>query len=368
MRFLLISILLPFLAFAETKDLSSCHFLPPVRACMESPSLLDQSDVYAQISLLYWEASERGLDYGLKNTQPQFQSQMRVLQPIFNWEPALRLLAGTHLPQGWDLDLTYSFFLHSIQSNAKHNFDPSSPSTFGEGILAVWTAPKAFLSENIYARWQYASSKWKLHAQFFDLLLRCDLRNSPALLFQPAFGLKMALLQQRYTVAYAPGNIVTTSTGLVETLLRSTVNMKNRSFNLGPEMAMATRWCITNRWNLFGSLSGALLASQFNVGRNEFDVSQTASTIIGSYRFNDTYWTYRPQAALSLGVQWGDCVCRPSKVIHYAFALSYEAQVWWKQNMFLRHIDASTAQSPNLAPVRGDLIFQGLTFDFLIDF
>lgn len=342
-----------------------CVFLPANRPCVKNICALDQSDIYLQLSFLYWMAEERGLDYCVKNNQSQFDARMKLYRPTFDWQPAFRLVLGTYLPQdNWSLDLTYSFYLQHINSGAKDNFTGA----FGNGLLAVWTSPGAFNSStNLYARWQRADSKWKIHAYFFDLMLRNNLCNGKALSFQPACGLKMAILQQRYDVRYRFGGTVNT-TGVTETLISSSINMKNRSFNIGPSAALATHWSLNGYWSLNGALSGSILASEFTVGRNEFDVSSTSTTQIGTYRFNNDFWTWRPQASLLLGAEWSDCVCTPRKVIHFGLKASYEMQYWWKQNMMLRHIDAPIVQSHTLAPVQGDLVFQGLTVDLFFDF
>ena len=357
-----------FSLLAASSLMAECAYLPPNRPCVQSPQLLKQIDVYTQLSYLYWECTERGLDFALKNTGNQFNSQLTYHEPGFNWTSAFRLLLGYHLPlDHWNIDLVYTNFSNRITDRLKHNFDISSDDAFGSGILAVWSSPGAFLSKNIYARWQGAEAKWKIHSYFFDLMLRHDLYNGYAISFQPACGLKMAVLQQRYDVCYQPGNIVYTSTE-TETLSSSQIHMNNRSFNLGPGAGCGSRWALASQWSLFGSLSGALLASHFSIGRNEYDVSSTTSTIIGSYRVSDEYWTYRPQTTAVFGVQWGDCSCRKDHVLHYALSASYEAQYWWKQNMLLRHYDGSIAQSQSLAPAAGDLFFQGLNIDLLFDF
>jgi len=340
-----------------------CSFLSPNRPCLNS-DLPGQINAYTKLSFLYWECGERGLDYAVKNRSNQSDSKISVYQPSFKWDPALRLVAGYHLPfDNWMIDLTYSFFFQHT-----HNHVDDSADTFGRGILSVWTSPKAFLSGNLFARWREARAKWKIRAQFFDLMLRNDLWNGNTLSFQPACGLKLATLQQRYAVSYSGGNTIQLTIDDQETFLSSTVNMNNRSFNIGPAAGCGSRWCLNRRWNLFGTLSGALLASNFHVGRNEFDVSTTAQTIIGSYRNSDHYWTYRPQGTVQLGIQWENCSCNKTSVLHYALSASYEAQYWWKQNMLLRHYDAPIAQSHTQAASQGDLFFQGLTVDLLFDY
>lgn len=346
------------------QPLPICSFLPKDRPCIIDSCRLNQSDVYLKLSVLYWVAQENGLDYALKNQQSQFDAKMKLYQPKFTWEPAFRALIGCYLPHdGWKLDFSYSFFIHHIDQTTKH----LTSNVFGDGLLAVWTAPGAFLSGNIYARWRLAETKWKIHANFFDAMLRNALFAGKALSFEPSFGIKMAILQQRFQVNYSLGNTYTTPT-ITETYVNSKINMKNRSFNIGPSFAMQSRWCLSPHWNLSGSLGGSLLASQFHVGRNEFDVSTTTSTQIGSYRFNHDYWTWRPQASLLFGIEWGDCVCRKKSVIHYGFKASYEMQYYWKQNMMLRHTDAPIVQSQIMSPSQGDLAFQGLSVDIFFDF
>ena len=341
----------------------ACSYLPPNRPCVKA-NLTDQINAYTQLSFLYWECGERGLDFALKNRRSQSDSDISIHQPSFKWDPALRLVAGYHLPlDDWKIDFTYSFFFQHTCNRVDDSAD-----AFGRGIMSVWTSPGAFLSENLFARWKEATAKWKIHAQFFDLMLRHDLWNGNALSFEPSCGLKLALLQQRYVVTYSAGNVIDLPIHNQETLLRSTINMNNRSLNIGPGAGIGSSWSLNRRWNLFGSLSGALLASHFHVGRNEFDVSTTTEAIIGSYRNSDHYWTYRPQGALQIGIQWGNCSCNKNSVLHYALSASYEAQYWWKQNMMLRHYDAPIAQSHTQAPSQGDLFFHGLTVDLLFDF
>lgn len=340
----------------------NCSYLSPNRPCVKS-DLPDQTNVYTQLSFLYWECGERGLDFALKNRSLQSDSDISVHQPSFKWEPAFRFVLGYHLPfDNWKIDFTYSFFFQHI-----YNHIDDAADSFGRGILSVWTSPGAFLLENLFARWKDASAKWKIRAQFFDFMLHQDLWNSNALSFQPSCGLKLALLQQRYAVSYTAGNGIDLGPD-TETLLSSTINMNNRSLNIGPIAGCGSRWCWSRHWNLFGSLTGALLASYFHVGRNEFDVSSTDQTIIGSYRNSDQYWTCRPQGTVQLGIQWGNCSCNKRSVLHYALSASYEAQYWWKQNMLLRHYDAPIVQSHTQAPSQGDLFFHGLTMDLLFDF
>jgi hypothetical protein len=357
------------LALSHLSADEGCAFLPSSRPCVQG-EIPNQADVYTEVSFLYWQCIEKGLDFALINSQTQFNSKLTAHHPSFQWDPAFRLLFGYHLPiDGWNIDGRYTIFYQNISDDVNHPFDVNSAATFGRGILSVWTSPGAFSAENIYARWQSASAKWKLHAHFVDLMLRHDLALGYAVSFQPSFGLKMAILQQRFALSYSPGNTISLPLHDDQILVSSTLNMNNRSFNIGPGVGCSSRWCLSPHWNIFGSLAGSLLGSHFQVGRNEYDVSTILTDVsFGSYRINDRFWTYRPQANMSLGIQWSDCICSKYSVLHFGFKASYEAQYWWRQNMMLRHYDAPIPQSHTLSPVQGDLFFQGLTVDALFDF
>lgn len=361
-NFLYLGVALPVLIAAE----QPCTFLPSSRPCFNE-KMKHQSNVYMDFSLLYWQCGEKNLDYAIKNMEPQAQSKLKVHSPHFKWEPGFRFLVGYHLPYDhWNLDGSYTIYYQNHKSSVKQEFTPSE-SNYGIGIIPVWTSPGAFL-ENTFARWENASAKWKIHAHLFDLMMRHDLCCGYALSFQPAIGLKMAILQQRYDVAYFPGNILYLPNDDTETLESSHIAMNNRSLNIGPSIACASRWSLSSGWNLFSSLSCSLLASHFRVGRNETDLSLNPTLLSGLYHFSDQYWTYRPQAGFLVGVQWDDCFCQKNSTVHFGLSASYEAQYFFKQNMLLRHYDASTSDSANVAPAQGDLFFHGLTVNVLFDF
>jgi hypothetical protein len=94
-----------------------CSILPANRPCIKT-HLSDQTNVYTEISFLYWGCAEKGLDFALKNNGPQFNSDITVHSPSFKWNPAFRLMLGYHLPfDNWKIDGTYSLFRQHLRQN-----------------------------------------------------------------------------------------------------------------------------------------------------------------------------------------------------------------------------------------------------------
>lgn len=357
------------LASSVFSDETEHAFLPSAKRVLQEDYYSSNSDFYGSFEFLYWEGTERGLEYALKNRLLSFDQSIQIYQPAFAFEPAFRIALGSHLPHDdWDLELAYTRFYTHTDNRAHHDFGGNPTG----GIRAVWTSSVAFQGNNGSVLWQNAEAQWKIHANLFDLTLKTQLYLTPAMIIVPTFGLKMGLLQQQYKVLYENGNTVNILQGRVVfpiQFINSSVSMKNRSFNLGPTSAFATRWKVGDHFEFLGSLSGSLLASRFHVGRNESDVSFNSlfdSLEFDSLRESDQYWTFRPQAAIQFGFGWTDFVYRPRSVLQYGFSAAYEAQVWWKQNMLFRFIDQTNAAM--IAPTQGNLYFHGLNIELFVDF
>ena len=334
-----------------------CAYLP-------ASNYLKNSAMYVSFDFLFWEGTERGLEFASKNAKSFFDQDVQIYEPAFGFHPAFRLGVGYHLPHdNWDVDLIYTFYYCHNTNYAHHNFGGNP----NGGIRSIWTSSTAFQRTNFRVLWQNSEAKWKLHANLFDLYLKHRLCLSSAVTIEPAFGIKFALLQQGYKVVYENGNTASNlqGTALIQ-FLSSSISMKNRSLNVGPTASIMTRWNLSQCFDLLGSLSSSLLSSRFSVGRNEWDVSLNPTIKFDSVRESTTYWIFRPQAAALFGLSWNNCICQSNSVIYYGFSASYETQVYWKQNMLYRFIDQTNPAM--IAPTQGDLFFHGLTLDAFIDF
>lgn len=356
--------------FIGATPASTYSYLPPSRACIFSDESLEQSQLYLGLEFLYWEGGEEGLDFAFKNKGTQFQQTGTMHRTHFEWHPGVRATVGTHLPwdSWWNLDFSMTYYKSKEIDRIKDFFNRNSSSP-GTGIVSVWTAPFAFDNQMIGARWTSASARWNFQTYIFDLMLRHNLCVGSALSVEPAFGLKLALLQQFYKVEYENGNTIFDSSGTDQSLLSSEIGMKNRSINIGPSFGFLSRWVLGSRWSAFGAASGSILGSRFSVTRNEFDYALEGSTVFSdNVKLSDTYWAMRPQTALQLGLTWGGCVCRPDSIISYSVSASYEAQYWWKQNMLLRYVDGNSRIFTEAVPAQGDLFLHGLNIDARLDF
>lgn len=345
---------------------TNCAYLPASRRCQLTSNCLENADSYVLFDFLWWETTERGLEFASKNTRASFNQDIQIYEPDFSFGPAFRIGLGTHLNHdNWDLEFTYTRYYTHTLNHAYYDFGGNP----NGGIRSIWTSSVAFLGNNFHTLWQDVEAKWKIHANLFDLFLKQRLCLSPAITIEPALGIKMALLQQRYKVIYQNGNTTDIDVGNGPEpiqFISSTIGMNNRSLNFGPTATILTKWNLWDHFDFLGGISGSLLAARFSIGRNEFDVSSTTQLQFDSLIEEDAYWTFRPQAAATFGIGWTECICRPKSVLYYGFSASYEALVYWKQNMLYRYIDQSNAAM--IAPTQGDLFFHGLTLDAFVDF
>lgn len=363
----------------------TCSYLPPNRGCILSDKNLLQSNTYLALDFLYWQAKMEGLEYAIENPNSysfdpfdpplgNVVQDMRLKEPHFDFDPGVRFTLGYHLPHDswWALDASILYLGTSFEEHLHSDVDQVTFEQGGKGLIPIWISPMVTLRTQpgilTQVRFQNASASWDFQTGSLDLMLRHSLSLGSALSMKPAFGLKLATIQQRYTVQYQNANRISAD-GF---LLNSKISMKNRSFNIGPQFALQTKWTLGNCWNLAANGSTALFGSSITIGRNETDTGTSdfpASPFVGRdlIRLNDQFWTFRPQTALALSLSYQDCYCRKDSVVHYGFSLGYEGQYFWKQNMFFRYVDGISLKALAV-PAAENLILHGMTLSGIVDF
>ena len=322
-----------------------------------------KSEVFAiQFDVLVWDSKEEGLEYGYKNTKTQLDQQLIAYEPKMKFEPAFRIGLSGFLPYDkWVLKSVYTYYATNRKDTARHSFDTEG--TVGPGILATWTYPSAFANNNIAARFEKANSHWKLHASLLDLSLSRPRLTGALFTILPEFGIRSALLQQRYTVHYSEGNLI--QAGL--SALSSSINMNCASKNLGPFFGCAMGWRLGKNWDLFSQFSGSILASRFHVGRGETDFFIENNLLqTESIRLHSEYWAFRTQGQIALGFRFFDSFSYGNaRTCPYSISAAYETQIWWRQNGLLRYLDTlnSTSSGAYVTPTQGDLMFHGVNLE-----
>lgn len=352
----------------------------PIRAQEKQPSApkdlpresqKNRQEVFFICDLLVWDSREEGLEYAYKNTKTQSNQELRSFEPESKFEPGFRVGCGGFLPHDeWILGALYTYYSTNRKDSASHDFDVSgSP---GPGMISVWTYPSAFLNNNTAARFETAHNHWKLHTSFLDLSLGRECAIGSQFKIVPTFGVRAAWIHQRYEVDYNEGNAIVPSMGTPISILSSSINMNCASNLVGPFFGCGTNWRLGHGWNLFSNTSGAILASHFHIGRGETDLFlNNAGTLqTESIRLHNEYWTFRPQAQITLGFRFVDTVSYGSRPIQYSFSAAYEAQIWWRQNGLLRYIDTlnSTSSGAYVASTQGDLMFHGVNIEAGVQF
>ncbi|MDE3055213.1 MAG: hypothetical protein KGI80_00735 [Verrucomicrobiota bacterium] len=323
---------------------------------LESPPPKEEVFSFA-VDFLYWDAVEDGLEFAYKNSGSQNDQNLTFYEPNFQFLPAFRLRAGGLLPyDNWNLEATYTYYASHLGRSTSASFDPTALP--GPGLIAVWTNPAAFLGNNTTARFLHAKSHWKMQNSFLDLALERDCLIGTRFTLAPEWGLRSAWIHQNYNVDYSEGNQVTSSIRI----LSSSIDMNCFSNNVGPFFGLKTLWALGKGVSLFGHLSTALLASYFHLGRAETDLFlEERSLLTDSVDLTEKYWTFRPEADLSLGFSF----LHSFRSVDYFVSAAYETQVWWKQNGLLRYIDElnETTAGASVSQTQGNLTFQGLTLE-----
>lgn len=330
---------------------------------------IQKNEIFFSLDLLVWDAREEGLEYAYKNSGSQNDQELTSLEPSSKFEPAFRLGLGGFLPyDSWNFGALYTFYRTERRSSGSFSFNPTG--TPGPGMIAVWTYPSAFSNNNNGARFVSAKNQWKLHSSLLDLALSRPCAIASYFHAVPMFGIRSAWLHQRYTVDYGAGNLIDNT--IPVTVLSSGIEMNSASDNIGLLFGCEFNWQLANHWDLFSDLSGAFLASHFDVKRNETDLFKNATGALEtqSIRLKSEYWTFRPQAQIALGIRFSDTFLYGARRIRYRISAAYEAQMWWKQNQLLRYIDVQNTFSSgaNVAPSQGDLMFHGADLNAGFDF
>ncbi|MBF8262681.1 MAG: mOMP-like family protein [Parachlamydiales bacterium] len=291
--------------------------------------------LFFKVDTFIWKAFFGGSDYAVTDTTIVSNIMTgNVKRADFRWRWGFRTEAGYHLPHDlWDVVASYTWF---------HDKADHSVSSKAGGTIVPLIAPFANFAVDATA-----SIRWILHYQNFDLALRRPYFLSRHFSVAPFFGMRNTWINHNYTTHF------TNPQG--ETLPNDVIAHQD-FWGIGPVAGMNSEWHMTCHWWIFGSLAGAVLASDYDI-RSQMIRTGTAPIDLDA----DTK-RMSPTVQGSLGCGWHMNFNRARN--HVALRLLYEGQYWWKQNLTINYT-ATTYQFTRLGE---DLGMHGFTFDMLFDF
>lgn len=300
----------------------------------KSPSLGDKLPPYnnpnrflVDLSFIYWQASEDGLEYGLSekaqesvvydvrgiigpttNTDVGYSlsGSLKDQKMDFKWDPGFK--AGIGLVFGerdqWDLLLNWTWLQSTAQGSYKG--DQSISKEIMAPTLLLNPQPSAL--QYTVPSWgpvvlggpaANATSHWRLHYNTLDLELGRNFFLSKNLTLRPHIGLRGASLHQNIKAQY--DSILNGLVGLADGVPVPTVNFggfspgnqfkgKNDYDAGGLRGGLDANWNFTNCFAVYGKISGALLYGRFKVEETYNSINSLVVNVpgdpLGSFVFN----------------------------------------------------------------------------------
>jgi hypothetical protein len=311
-------------------------------------------DFYADATFIYWQPIQENMELGLSDAtvSPATAVNANVINMSFDYKPGFKLgIGGNFDHDNWDMGLEYTWFHNT---NSTHATAPT-----GGHIDPSWGTPYALANANTATtsnKYNTASEKWNLKMDILDLDMGRWHYVGTKMTVRPSFGVRAAWIRQNATATY--------SRNLVGSVIAdvNTVKARSVSWGVGPTVALDSNWMIGSGFRFFGNGEADLLFTDYT--RSTFSETHTATPTQNFYTSQRKIYTVRPHLDLELGFGWGtylDC-----NNWYMDFALGYEFQVFFNQNMFRHFSDDTMVGNSTLS--NGDLYLQGLTASFKLDF
>jgi len=295
---------------------------------------------------LYWQASEDGLEYAMKEKSiSPFGVQGLVAAIDFPFKDGFRLGGGIVLPRyDWQLEIDWTRFYNYMRETEEQTFG-GEPSLSG-----LWMAPDT----DGYVSWGSANFSWDLKFDTLDLdLLRIGFANANFSL-TPRIGLKRAWIKQHFHVRYERAFVP--AQGLLSNAFYD-VRFGNDFRSVGPRIGLDTQLWMAWGFNIAVHAATALLYGQLHGHR--IDVSSEFASIDLVENIN----RFKPMVEGKIALEWSKCFGHAAR---FQICVGYEAQYWWGQNQ-LRTQLSSALPSSNLK-ANGALTLKGLDLHARFDF
>ncbi len=308
-----------------------------------------------EVSFLYWQAQEDGLDFAIKNN-PTYTPTPTLYANVngqfigldFNWEPALKLNGSMIFPNGWDFDFRWTTYYSRSKHTTSHAAVDANTTS---GLYPLWLLPNAYaVTPPVYGQ---ARGLWNLHLNTFDFELGANAFLTPRVSLRFHGGFKCIIIDQKYRVKYLNG-----ITNGANQMLPSRAALSNDCFGAGPRIGFNSRWFVAYGWSIAADIAGSMTLNRFKMKRSDSDRALAPTLNQKTSYFREKYYAFRPNLEALLGASWDTCYGCNNRY-SFGFMAAYELQYYWEQNMMPQLV--SRPISFLSFPSRGDLHCHGLT-------
>ena len=335
---------------------------------------------------LWWQASENGLSYAIKNNSqyrrstgliPNDLSNAKVQNLHSHWDPGFRigLIVDTSY-DGWDVALNWLRFdtRRKKTAAAKNSEWLVSTLMHPADVAYPMLTPKPGAFNNPYPASfgiPKAHAHWKLFLDQVDLEVGREFFVSKRLTLRPNFGLRGAWIDQKFNVLYEGSALGTSPNSDAETdynTLLTKVRLESRFWGVGVAGGLDSKWELGSGFSLYGDLSLAILYGYFHTKRedklNSFNI---VTGLFQSYEFvhlKNNYHDPRAIFDIELGFSWERMF--EQNECRVVLNLGWESHIYFDQNQFMYFMDTNAIG--NYASNQGNLNLQGLTAGIEFDF
>ena len=303
-------------------------------------------EAYATVSFIYWHASESGLNFGTAFTDQTIAATPHIgttpNQLDFKYKPGFKLGTGTQINHDdWMLTLEWTR-LHLKDTESK-----STTTGFFTNTLAP--VPYGTLIET--------SAAWRLNLDLVDWELSRPFYRGKSLTVEPSFGLRVALIRQKY-------DDHSVSAGFVGGNVPIFAKVDSKSWAIGPRCGLDGNWLFAHGFRFFGNMAGSILYSHYKT-----KAFLTFSGLALDVNPKEIFEFLRAVTEIGAGIGWGTYI--DSMKWNIDFSAGYDFLVFFNQNT-LRYLTNATNDAGSLATLGGsspsNLYLHGLTVKAKVDF
>jgi len=314
-----------------------------------NPSAGPKPGFYLSGAVLYLQARENGLDYGVVTNPQIFTESVKnhLTAPDFDWNFGFRVGAGFNFKRdGWYLGSNW-FHLETDAVDRQL--------LRGEkALFPVWTAqfllpfPNFFFARN-------SSAHLDIKIDLVDVELGRAFYVSKHLVLKPYGGLIGARIDQDYKIEYD-------EIPSISNVLSDHHKMENDFEGGGLVAGANSRWLLGSGFSIYGDAQGALMYGKFHLSHKEFLTLTQGAPI--DFQLKKEMHLTRALANCALGLRWESPLSNTH--FHAAFQIGYEFFLFFGQNQLYRFVDN---QRPGaVISNQGDLTLQGGVFSAQFDF